>query len=107
MLNGDEYKLAYERKMTDYLQKLVNDLDRKTRRAKERLETKPSEGVLAMMNPNKDENEEKIVRLELQLRGILEKMEACGEEGKIQEAQQLDVEAEKIRKEIDRIKQVS
>lgn len=106
MLNGEDYVVQFEKKMMDYLQRLVNDLDRRIKRAKERLEAKPSDEVLAMMKPNKDENEERIVKLELQLKDLLDRMEKFGEEGKVYEAQQLDCESDRLRRDIDRIKQV-
>ncbi|KAM0682481.1 splicing factor [Mitosporidium daphniae] len=105
MLNGEDYVVQFEKKMMDYLQRLVNDLDRRIKRAKERLEAKPSDEVLAMMKPNKDENEERIVKLELQLKDLLDRMEKFGEEGKVYEAQQLDCESDRLRRDIDRIKQ--
>lgn len=106
MLNGEEYTIQYEKKMLDYLQWLINDLDRRIKRAKERLDAKPSDEILAIMKPNKDENEERIVKLELQMKDVLDRMEKYGEAGKVYEAQQLDCEAERLKRDIDRIKQV-
>lgn len=73
-------------------------------RGKGRLDVKPTEDVLQLMKPNKDINEEKIAILEVQLKECLDKMEQYAEEGKITEAQRLDEQAERIRHEIQLLK---
>lgn len=105
LVEGERYREEYERDFMQFLDKLVYDLERKLRRGKERLDIKPSDPTAAL-NPANDEFEEKRTILDLQVKEILVKMEACGEEGKIQEAQELMLEAEKYKAELERLRQL-
>lgn len=89
----------------DLLERLVNDLERKLRRGKDRLDIKPNDPTAAL-NPANDEYEEKRTLLDLQVKEILIKIEAAGEEGRIQEAQELMMEAERYKAELDRLRQL-
>lgn len=61
---------------------------------------------MQMLNPNKDENDEKIVEFEAQVKEKLQKIEQLGEQGRIQEAQDLTQEVDKLNLEIERLKSI-
>lgn len=102
---GEKYREEYERDFMEFLEKLVNDLERKLRRGKDRLDVKPNDPTAAL-NPANDEFEEKRTLLDLQVKELLSKMEAAGEEGRIQEAQELMMELEKYKAELERLRQI-
>ena len=69
----------YELKLLDYLRYLIADLDRKSRRAQERLSAKPVIAPISenMLNPIlRDELEEKSVACELEAGRLLDELEA-------------------------------
>ena len=69
------------------------------------MELKSTDDVMQLVRPNKDINEEKIAIMEVQLKDHLDKMEQCAEEGKISEAQELDQQVERIKKEIHMLRE--
>ncbi|CAG8447580.1 10769_t:CDS:2 [Acaulospora colombiana] len=91
----DHAKYGYEAKFYDYLQMLCNDLDKKIRKGNDRLN---------LLNPNKDEKEEKMIILDEKIKELLVKIEEAGEEGRVQEAQSLTKEVETIQKDLDFLK---
>ncbi|CAG8451351.1 6706_t:CDS:2 [Ambispora leptoticha] len=97
----DREKYGYEIKFYDHLQALCNDLDKKIRKGKDRLNVRPDDSLL---NPNKDEKEEKMVILDEKIKDLLIKVEEAGEEGRVQEAQTLTKEVEALQKELDFLK---
>lgn len=102
---GEQHREEYERDFMQLLEKLVNDLERKLRRGKDRLDVKPSDPTAAL-NPANDEFEEKRTILDLQIKELLAKIETCGEEGRIQEAQDLMGEVERYKAELERLRQL-
>lgn len=54
----------------------------------------------------KDETEEKIILLELEMKELIAKMEACGEEGRVAEAEELNLHVDRLRFEIERLRHV-
>ncbi|KAK9761789.1 splicing factor, partial [Basidiobolus ranarum] len=97
----DREKYGYEEEFYEYLQTLINDLDRKIRKGKERLNIQPDESLL---NPNKDEKEEKIVLLDEKIKSLLAQIEEAGEEGRVQEAQDLNQQLERLQAELATLK---
>jgi len=95
---ADRSKYGYETKFYDYLTVLCNDLDKKIRKGNERLNVRPDDTLL---NPNKDEKEEKIIILDEKIKELLVKIEEAGEEGRVQEAQTLTKEVESLQKDLD------
>ncbi|CAG8619436.1 10175_t:CDS:2 [Paraglomus occultum] len=95
---ADKNKYGYEIKFYDHLQGLCNELDKKIRKGNERLSVRPDDSLL---NPNKDEKEEKMVILDEKIKDLLSKIEAAGEEGRVQEAQSLTKEVEAAQKELE------
>lgn len=102
---GESYRAEYEREFMNLLERLVNDLERRLRRGKDRLDIKPSDPTAAL-NPVSDELEERRTIIDLQVKETLAKIERCGEEGRVGEAQELMVEVEKYKGELDRLRQL-
>ncbi|KAF9970592.1 Luc7-like protein 3 [Actinomortierella ambigua] len=98
----DKEKYGYEQDFFDYLSQLVHDLERKIRRGKERKDKEVDETLL---NPRKDEREEKIIILEQKIKETLAKVEEAGEEGRVDEAQSLTEQVEKMQKELQHLKE--
>ncbi|KAF9294504.1 Luc7-like protein 3 [Linnemannia elongata] len=96
----DTYR--YEEEFFDYLTYLHNDLERKIRRGKERKDKEVDENLL---NPRKDEKEEKMVMLEQKIKDTLAKVEEAGEEGRVEEAQVLTDQVEKMQADLQQLKQ--
>ncbi|CAG8759470.1 986_t:CDS:2 [Cetraspora pellucida] len=94
-------KYGYEIKFYDYLQSLCNDLDKKIRKGNDRLNVRPDDTLL---NPNKDEKEERMIILDIKIKELLTKIEEAGEEGRVQEAQTLTKEVETFQKDLDFLK---
>lgn len=94
---------AYEREFLDYLEKLVADLERRLRRGRDRLEVRPNDPSVGA-NPENDANEERRTLLDLQIKESLARIEKLGEEGRIGEAQELSLQVENMRLEVERIK---
>ncbi|CAJ0648057.1 8285_t:CDS:2 [Entrophospora sp. SA101] len=101
---ADRSKYGYETKFYDYLTVLCNDLDKKIRKGNERLNVRPDDTLL---NPNKDEKEEKIIILDEKIKELLVKIEEAGEEGRVQEAQTLTKEVESLQKDLDFLRNVT
>ncbi|CAI2184230.1 20589_t:CDS:2 [Funneliformis geosporum] len=97
----DREKYDYEIKFYDYLQSLCNDLDKKIRKGNDRLNVRPDDTLL---NPNKDEKEEKMIILDEKIKDLLVKIEEAGEEGRVQEAQILTKDVESLQKDLDFLK---
>jgi len=89
---------GYEQDFLSALTKILNDLDRKARAHRERLSKGLKEDSPA---PNNAENDAKMAALDQKIQEHLEKVEKCGEEGKVDEAQTLmrQVEIWKAEKE--------
>lgn len=101
----DKEREVYEMDYMGFLEKLVNDLERKLRRGKDRLESKPNDPTAAL-NPISDEIEEKRTILDLQIKEALAKVEEHGEEGRIQEAQEANERVDRLKAELERLRQM-
>ncbi|KAL1222231.1 hypothetical protein V5N11_026748 [Cardamine amara subsp. amara] len=82
----DSYVPKFEAELAQFCEKLVNDLDRKVRRGRERLaqevEPPPPPSLSA-------EKAKQLSVLEEKIKNLLEQVEALGEEGKVDEAEAL------------------
>lgn len=82
----DSYVPKFEAELVQFCEKLVNDLDRKVRRGRERLaqeiEPPPPPSLSA-------EKAKHLSVLEEKIKNLLEQVEALGEEGKVDEAEAL------------------
>ncbi|RKP36366.1 hypothetical protein BJ085DRAFT_5585, partial [Dimargaris cristalligena] len=97
----DRQRFGYEVDFLDYLRQLCNDMDARIRRGQRRLNIEPSE---ALLNPKKDEREEQIVMLEEKIKDLLAKAEAAGEDGRVQEAQDMSKQADKLKLDLEDLK---
>ncbi|KAF9916188.1 Luc7-like protein 3 [Lobosporangium transversale] len=97
----DKDSYRYEDDFFEYLTYLHNDLERKIRRGKERKDKEVDENLL---NPRKDEKEERIVMLEQKIKDTLAKVEEAGEEGHVDEAQALSEQVEKMQADLEHLK---
>lgn len=105
LVEGESHRQEYEREFMNFLERLVNDLERRLRRGKDRLDIKSSDPTAAL-NPVSDELEEKRTIIDLQIKELLAKIEQCGEEGRVQEAQELMQEVEKYKAELEKLRQL-
>ncbi|OAD77130.1 hypothetical protein PHYBLDRAFT_142643 [Phycomyces blakesleeanus NRRL 1555(-)] len=93
----DKHKYPFEAEFYDYLNKLVNDLTRRIRNGKGRLNIQSDD---KSAETRKEEREEKIVLLDVKIKELLQKIEEAGEEGRVQEAADLTEEVENLQGEL-------
>lgn len=55
----------------------------------------------------KEEREEKMVLLDVKIKELLQKVEEAGEEGRVQEATELQNEVDKLQEELTQFKEVN
>ena len=103
LAEGERYREDYEIEFFGILHRMVQDLQRKIRKAQSRLEAKPSNEVEHLLNPEKDEFEERRAILDVQMRNLIKKMEEAAEHGKMKEVQEINVQLEILRAEMSRI----
>lgn len=76
---------------------LVSDIDAKIKRAQTKLDTPIPE------NERPKEVQEKIERYDSDIKNMLQQVEKLGEEGKIEESEQLDSEIQNLKKKKDEL----
>lgn len=101
---ADKNKYPYEAEFYDYLNKLISDLTRKIRQGNGRLNIQADDKAA---EARKEEREEKIVLLDVKIKELLQKVEEAGEEGRVQEATELQNEVDKLQEELIMFKEVS
>ncbi|GAA5799412.1 hypothetical protein EDC94DRAFT_600067 [Helicostylum pulchrum] len=94
---ADKNKYPYEAEFYDYLNKLISDLTRKIRQGNGRLNIQADDKAA---EARKEEREEKIVLLDVKIKELLQKVEEAGEEGRVQEATELQNEVDKLQEEL-------
>ncbi|KAG1205199.1 hypothetical protein G6F35_011792 [Rhizopus arrhizus] len=99
---SDKSKYPYEAEFYDYLNKLISDLARKIRQGNGRLNVQSDERLLEI---RKEEREEKMVLLDVKIKELLQKVEEAGEEGRVQEATDLQNQVDKLQAELELVKQ--
>jgi RNase P subunit RPR2 len=82
----DLYVPRFEAELAQFCEKLVQDLDRKVRRGRERL---AQDVDLANVVPISTEKSDQLAAIEEKIKRLLEQSENLGEEGKVDEAQAL------------------
>ncbi|CAM6129612.1 unnamed protein product [Calypogeia fissa] len=82
----DLYVPRFEAELSQFCEKLVQDLDRKVRRGRDRL---AQDIDLASLVPMSTEKAEQLATIEEKIKKLLEQSENLGEEGKVDEAQAL------------------
>ncbi|KAI9244066.1 hypothetical protein BY458DRAFT_495271 [Sporodiniella umbellata] len=100
--NSDKSKYPYEAEFYDYLNKLVNDLKRKIVQGNGRLNVQADERLLEV---RREEREEKMVLLDVKIKELLQKVEEAGEEGRVQEATDLQSQVDKLQEELEAVKE--
>jgi len=94
-------KMKYERRFLDFLSDLISSLDNKIRRANERLSEKDGESdeVLTPADVLTSQQKERLQEIDEEINRKNKKMERCGDEGRVEEAQGLLSEVEKLKQE--------
>ncbi|KAJ2706061.1 splicing factor [Coemansia sp. IMI 203386] len=100
--SSDRGRLGYEHVFYDRLQRLHSDLQRKVRRAMDRVTTEADE---QLVNPHKEEKEEKAIIMDERIRRMLKQVEEQGESGKVDEAIGLYGQVEKMKADLRVLKQ--
>ncbi|EPZ33451.1 LUC7-domain-containing protein [Rozella allomycis CSF55] len=85
---GDKYREKYEMELYEFLEDLVQELDKSMRKGRERLDFRSTDEVMQLVKE------------------LLVKIEDFGEQGMIDEAQNLTKEVDKIKLEIDRLRAI-
>ena len=97
---------GYEEKFYQHLGYLIRDLDRRIRRGQERLNLK---GDAEMERENiayAEERAEKLIMIEVRIKALQERIEACGEEGEVDEAKDLTLQVEALSQQLNHMKNV-
>jgi hypothetical protein len=102
----DREKYNFEEQFFMYLQELLRNLDAQIRRKIDKLKYRGDEIVLKMPLANKDELKEQVVAMEERIKSIQQKIEQCGEEGLVDEAQTLSEQVEKLSAQLGTLRQV-
>ncbi|KAI9295044.1 LUC7-domain-containing protein [Neoconidiobolus thromboides FSU 785] len=97
----DKSKYDFESIFLRTVSNLVEEVDRKVRRAKEKVDASIDEESL---ESKKAEVEEKIVIIDEKIKGLLALAETAGEEGRISEAKSYSSQVEALEAELERLK---
>ncbi|KAI8328789.1 hypothetical protein BC941DRAFT_444309 [Chlamydoabsidia padenii] len=102
--SNDKGNYPYEQDFYAFLQQLINDVSRKIRHGRERvnLQDEKKKESKEMVN---EERHEKVVLLEVKIKEYLQKIEEAGEEGRVQEASDLTNQVEKLQTELKLLKE--
>ncbi|KAJ1678993.1 splicing factor, partial [Spiromyces aspiralis] len=95
-------RLGYESRFYARLQQLLHDLDRKIRRANARVNAEADE---QLMNPHKEEKEEKAIMLDEKIKTLMTEIEKAGEEGRVDEAARLSNQVERLQEDLRVVKE--
>ncbi|KAI8987605.1 hypothetical protein BDF20DRAFT_813217 [Mycotypha africana] len=98
----DKHNYPYEEDFYDYLNKLISDLSRKIRQGMGRLNIQADDKAAEL---RKEEREEKMVLLDVKIKELLQKVEEAGEEGRVQEATDLQAQVDKLQEELEQFKE--
>ncbi|KAI9279365.1 hypothetical protein BY458DRAFT_502863 [Sporodiniella umbellata] len=99
---SDKSKYPYENDFQDYLNKLISDLKRKIVQGNGRISIQSDERLLEL---RKEEREEKMVLLDVKIKELLQQVEAAGEEGRVQEATDLQSQVDKLQVELEQVRE--
>lgn len=94
-----EHRESYEKPFYDLCWRLLDDLERKIRKNKERIDQPSGLG-------ENDELDEQRISLERQIRDLLTQVEALGEKGKVSEAQEMMSRVDALQAEVEKIRSV-
>lgn len=102
--SDEKDRYNFEAGYFENLQRLVNDLDRKIRRARERIEHKGDEEIERMNQIARDERTERIVLFEEKIKELQAKIEQCAEDGRVDEARELSTEVDALMGQLQLVK---
>lgn len=100
--SADCGRLGYELAFYERLQRLTYDLQRKVRRAHERLTAEADE---QLTNPHKEEKEEKAIILDVRIKQMMEQVQELGEMGRVHEAFTAYKQADKIKDDLESLRE--
>ncbi|KAI9505849.1 splicing factor [Coemansia spiralis] len=100
--SSDRGHLGYEEAFYDKLQRLSQDLQRKVRRALDRITAEADE---RLVNPHREEKEEKAIILDERIKQSLKQVQDLGEQGKVIEALKLYNQTDRLKSELATLKQ--
>ncbi|KAJ2363481.1 splicing factor, partial [Coemansia sp. RSA 2607] len=100
--SADRGRLGYEEAFYERLQRLTNDLQRRVRRAMDRVTTEADE---ELVNPYKEEKEEKAIILDERIKHMLQQVQEHGESGRVLEAYGMYLQIDKLKEDLDALKQ--
>ncbi|KAJ1823230.1 splicing factor [Coemansia sp. RSA 2675] len=99
--SDDRGRLGYEDAFYHRLQRLSQDLQRKVRRAIERITI---EGDEQLVNPHKEEKEERAIILDVRIKQALQQVQELGESGKVEEALSIFNHTERLKGDLVALK---
>ncbi|KAJ2801412.1 splicing factor [Coemansia furcata] len=99
--SSDRGRLGYEDAFYGRLQRLSHDLQRKVRRATERITI---EGDEQLLNPHKEEKEERAIILDVRIKQALQQVLELGESGKVDEALSIFNHTERLKGDLVALK---
>ena len=102
-LEGERWRESFELSLFSSLHRIIGDLQKKIRKAQARLETKASEEVEQLLNPEKDEMQERKATLEVQMKILISQLEEYAEKGCMKEVQELNARLDALRAESQRV----
>ncbi|KAJ2783977.1 splicing factor [Coemansia javaensis] len=100
--SADRGRLGYEEAFYDRLQQLTHDLQRKVRRALDRITAEADE---RLVNPHKEEKEERAAMLEERIKQMLGQIEELGEAAHVEEAFGLFRQMERLKGDLGALRQ--
>ncbi|KAJ2758679.1 splicing factor [Coemansia sp. BCRC 34490] len=100
--SSDRGRLGYEDAFYERLQRLSHDLQRKVRRALDRITAEADE---QLVNPHKEEKEERAIILDERIKQALIKVQELGEQGRVLEAFGLYNQMDRLKSDLTALKQ--
>ncbi|KAJ1749927.1 splicing factor [Coemansia sp. RSA 989] len=98
----DKGRLGYEDAFYDRVQRLSNDLQRKVRRATDRITAEADE---QLVNPHREEKEEKAIILDERIKLLIPQIQKLGDSGKVDEAYGVFEQMEQMKGDLDALKE--
>ncbi|KAJ1727429.1 splicing factor [Coemansia biformis] len=100
--SSDRDRLGYESAFYDRLQQLTHDLQRRVRRALDRTTAEADE---QLVNPHKEEKEERAIILDERIKLMVGQIEELGEAGQVEEAFAMYRHMERLKGDLDALRQ--
>ncbi|KAJ2307162.1 splicing factor [Coemansia sp. RSA 2706] len=100
--SDDKGRLGYEEVFYDRVQRLSYDLQRKVRRALDRVTAEADE---QLVNPHKEEKEERAIILDERIKQMIPQIEQLGESDNVEEAFAMFSQMERMKGDLDALKE--